>query len=101
MTGIAVTVTVPAFHNKPPASVAEAFWLPTGAVANVAATMSTLFNVMACDETADCVPVVVIAFALSVQAPFLNATAPVVGLNAAVLKLIVTGDDDASAIGAT
>src|SRR5215475_12543736 len=98
MTGTAVAVTEPACHRSPLPSLAVAFWPVLGVVVSgPTETKSTLLSTMFDDDTAVCVPVVVIPFALSTQAPFLNATAPVVALNAAVLKLIVIGADDSSA----
>src|SRR5215467_10673147 len=99
MIGTTVTTTEPARHVSPLPSVAEAIWGAAPAVVVIGARdrKLTLFSVSVVDETADCVPVDVIAFALSVQAPFLNATTPVVALKAAVLKLSVTGAAEASA----
>src|SRR6185437_297396 len=94
MTGTAVTVTAPACHTRPEASFAVASWPALGAVViDVTVTLSWLLSVSDSLFDATMVPPVVTALALMVQTPFWNATAPVAGLKAAVLKLNVTGDE--------
>src|SRR4029078_2547237 len=98
---MAVTLTAPARHTRPFAAAAEATWPVLGVVVVVVEMKSTFASVSGVPDMATNVPVVVIALPLIVQAPFLKATAPVAAVNAAVLKLSVTGAVDASAsIGA-
>src|SRR5439155_7622529 len=66
--------------------------------------MSRLLSVNCVANDADCVPAVVVAIARTVHWPFLTVfgfadppTPPVAGLNAAVLKLNVTGAAASSA----
>src|SRR4029078_8853710 len=84
ITGTALTVTAPPRHTRPLAAGAEV------GIVVVATRFSALCSVSDVVDEAVCVPAVVRTRPLIVQAPFLNATAPLVELNAAVLKLSVT-----------
>src|SRR5262245_43193177 len=102
MIGVAVTETAPACQSKPLASVAVATCGATGTVVIVGRMTFALLSVSVVNELAVCVPVDVTALPLMVHWPFLNATTPVVALNASVGKLIVSCDTAASAAtGAT
>src|SRR5678815_572183 len=95
ITGTALTVTAPPRHTRPLAPGAE-----FGTVV-VATRMSALFSVSDVPDEATMLPLAVRTRPFSVQAPFLNATEPFAAVNAAVLKLSVTGAFDSSAaIGA-